>query len=306
MTQDRTRKKEIRARMAASGEPYSVAARNLAADGPTGEAAEIVACAVRTLGEPSARMAYRRDWTLPRLADMGLAARLVGSAVKTAWNVWTWGLPDINHRHTVCEGFAEPAASRYMIGHGRFMVDGGQSTTDGFGLSELRTAGTTFTGKPGRSLDSVPFSQRTKSNDALWSLRLLPGTTQAEPEGSETLRGTLCRKFTARVDVARAVATSPVKLHVPMAVSEGRMLQESLTLTVWIDEQHIRQVCFRDENPRDAESPKPELSAFTDHTLELWDFGVLVSNLDWSRLPGTEPPEYMTNWTRLRRKILPD
>ncbi|HEY2575227.1 MAG TPA: hypothetical protein VGI74_02855 [Streptosporangiaceae bacterium] len=278
MTQDRTRKQEIRARMAASGEPYSVAARNIAAsgsssDGPlTCEAAEIAACAVRTLAEPSARMAYRIDRTFPRLADMGLPVRLIGTAVKTYWK---WAGPDVDFAHSVCEGFAEPATGRYML-------DGA--------MAELRIAGTTFHGRPGRSLDKVPFSSRSESGDALWYLRLLPGITQAGPEGAETLRGTLCRKFTARVDVARAVAASPVKLHVPLGVTEGRMLQPSLRLTVWVDDQHIRQVWFRDGSAEDSGSVPPELRVFIDNTLELWDFGVLVSDLDWSRLPGVEPP----------------
>ena len=41
MTRDRARKKAIRARMAASGEAYSVAARKLAATGPAGDAADV-------------------------------------------------------------------------------------------------------------------------------------------------------------------------------------------------------------------------------------------------------------------------
>jgi hypothetical protein len=222
MTQDRTRKREIRARMAASGEPYSVASRRLAADdGPalTGEAAEIVACAVRTLGEASARMANRTDWTLPRLADMGLAVRVIGTAVKAYWN---WNAPDTNPAHLAFEGFAEPAAGRYMA--------------DCRGLAELRAAGITFFGRSGCLLDDIPFSGRSESGDSLWHLRLLPGTTRADPQGTEMLRGTLCRKFTAYVDVARATAASRVKLQVPRGIPDGCMLQPSLELAVWIDD----------------------------------------------------------------------
>ena len=64
MTRDRARKKAIRRRMAASGEPYNVAARKLPGQaplsGPPGPAPAddavaaraIIACAATTLAEP--------------------------------------------------------------------------------------------------------------------------------------------------------------------------------------------------------------------------------------------------------------
>src|SRR5262249_48161328 len=48
VTKDRARKKIIRARAAATGEPYSVAARNLGADAHAHAASEVVACARAT------------------------------------------------------------------------------------------------------------------------------------------------------------------------------------------------------------------------------------------------------------------
>jgi len=47
VTRDRARKKAIRARMAVSGEPYSVAARKLAATGPAGGATAVREIIVR-------------------------------------------------------------------------------------------------------------------------------------------------------------------------------------------------------------------------------------------------------------------
>ena len=72
MTRDRARKKAIRERMASSGEPYVVAARQLAATGPASEAVAVrtvIARAEHTLAAPSARIEIRLDldgiWSQP-------------------------------------------------------------------------------------------------------------------------------------------------------------------------------------------------------------------------------------------------
>ena len=68
MTRDRARKKAIRARMAAGGEPYSVAARRMGAAGPAGPAVaadEIIARANRTLAVPGARIELRTETEWP-------------------------------------------------------------------------------------------------------------------------------------------------------------------------------------------------------------------------------------------------
>ena len=63
MTQDRARKKAVRARMAASGEPYSVAARKLAGQGPADDAdrREVIARAQATLAAATARVEIRSE-----------------------------------------------------------------------------------------------------------------------------------------------------------------------------------------------------------------------------------------------------
>jgi hypothetical protein len=53
---------------------------------------------------------------------------------------------------------------------------------------------------------------------------------------------------------------------------------------VWIDDQHIRQVRFEDRR-KVHPSPDQGGSSAKILTLELWDFGVRVRGLDWSRLP---------------------
>jgi hypothetical protein len=119
MTKDRARKQDIRARMAASGEPYSVAARQLAgfesAEGSL--AARVAARASATLNEPSARMGIHLVIELPgveipetprqqrRGGALGMARRLLGTFVHEG-------------THVDGEGFAEPAARRYLIDGG--------------------------------------------------------------------------------------------------------------------------------------------------------------------------------------------
>ena len=51
-------------------------------------------------------------------------------------------------------------------------------------------------------------------------------------------------------------------------------------LTVWIDDEHIRRI------RREERAETISRTA----TLELWDFGVPVDALDWSRLPSLRPP----------------
>jgi hypothetical protein len=97
------------------------------------------------------------------------------------------------------------------------------------------------------------------------------------------LRGTLCRKFAVRVDPGRAAAASGADLPTPPGISSGQ--RPELALSVWIDGQYIRQVRFVDYGPKDPEPEPRNAGVFKELTLELWDFGVSVADLDWSRLP---------------------
>lgn len=270
MTKDRPRKKAIRARMAASGEPYSVAARNLDAAAPTSGAAvaEIVGCADRTLAEPSARIAFRSDFGFSPPANQaspGPVRSLIILAGKAAWERVSGGK---SFWHSAGEGFIEPAADRFMIDFGYY--------------AQICTDGLTYGGRSGRPLRTLRPSSR-REGDVLWLLRLIPGATDARPEDTEALHGTLCRKYAVRVEVQRAAAASGrAVLPPPLGVDSAQ--PPVLALTVWIDGQHIRQVRFEDRVKR---APKLDQggSGAKILMLELWDFGVPVRELDWSRLP---------------------
>jgi hypothetical protein len=278
MTRNHARKKAIRARMAASGEPYSVAARNLSsAEHPDDAAArEIVDRASRTLAAPSARIEFRVDWNWPRRSAQDAGERLLvrdtlGRLAGHVVGAVRDRVAGLELGHTVSEGFVEPAAGRYMIASGRY--------------AEIYLDGRRFGGRPGRPVRTLhgyprsgwePSRQERPGQDwsgeVLWLLRLLSRTCAADPAGHERVRGTPCRKLAARVD--------PGELTVS---TDG-------DLTVWIDGEHVRRIQLKRRRTLPGSADESGFGVFREVTLELWDFGVSVSELDWSRLPSFRTP----------------
>jgi hypothetical protein len=244
--------------MAASGEPYSVAARKIAATESVSDTAAvraIITCATRTLAVPSARMEFRTDWEfapqrgLPERRSPGLVGRLARRAASAAWARLA---PDVDaaslrdaFAHQVSVGYLEPAAGRYLMNSGAY--------------AEMRVDGKHFGGLPGAPLQGrhqhAPGKQ---SDEPTGLLRLLQGVTDAWYTGEETLRGTVCRSAAARA--------------------------RSAELAVWIDDEHVRRIQVKDRASGEYTSVAKTL------TLELWDFGVPVDSLDWSRLPSFGTP----------------
>jgi hypothetical protein len=95
-------------------------------------------------------------------------------------------------------------------------------------------------------------------DDPLELLRLLRDVTRARYSGAESLRGTPCD----------AVA----------------VLAGSAELTVWIDDEHVRRI------QSEWRGPGPRRGGSVTLAFELWDFGVPVGSLDWSRLPSFRAP----------------
>jgi hypothetical protein len=254
VTRDRARKKAIRARMAASGEPYSVAARGLGAAPPGGDAEtirQVIARAEATLAAPSARIEWRIDTDVthpdrPRRRRPGLVARLAS----TAWKRVASGVDvaDLREafRHQHGEGFLEPAAGRYQVDYRAY--------------AELRADGRRYAGLSGSPLGPRYRDDRPREahDDPLGLLEMVRAGTAARPAGTGAVRGTTCREVT--------------------------VLSGSAELTVWIDDDHIRRVRY-------TESASSRWTAVAKSwTLELWDFGVPADSLDWSRLPSFRTP----------------
>jgi len=253
VTRDRARKKAIRARMAASGEPYSVAARGLGAAPPDGGAEtlrEVIARAEATLAAPSARIEWRIDTDIthpgrPRPRP-GLVARLAAAAWKrVASGVDVADLRDA-FRHQHGEGFLEPAAGRYQVDYRAY--------------AELRVDGRRYAGLSGSPLGPRFRDERPREehDDPLGLLEMARAGTDARQAGAEEVRGTMCRM---------------------VAVRSG-----SAELTVWIDDDHIRRVRYAEG------ASSPGTTVVRSWTLELWDWGVPADSLDWSRLPSFRTP----------------
>jgi hypothetical protein len=269
VTRDRARKKAIRARMAASGEPYTVAARQLdaardgtardgtasaetvrgetASAGDPALTAEIIARANATLAVPRARIEVRvdRDLNWPRVRLRPRVprpvARLARFAAEAAWKLISTEM-DLasageelkrNFQHLTGEGFVEPAADRYQLDFG--------------GYAEMHFDGEYYGGPSGRPL------RANNHQKPLELLRKLRDATGARHAGHETVRGTPCRVV--------AVQAGP------------------LELTVWTDDEHVRRV----QSEWKVLGDRANGSVL--RTLELWDFGAAGGPADWTRLP---------------------
>jgi hypothetical protein len=275
--------------MAATGEPYSVAARALAADplapqpdaagpaadpepanlgpgvadadvvsvaDPAGALAEVVACATRTLTASSARIQISDDTDTGRDPEPaprrppGLIGRLAGRAAKA---VWERVAPD-----------SDPAELRELFLHqfgagfiepaaGRYLIDFG-------GYAQVLVDGRRFGGLSGQALGPryELRPHRFRRDDPLDALRKLQRATAARWAGDERVRWTTCR----------VVETTAVDNE----------------FTVWIDDQRIQRFqTVEHGSGRSARATKTE-------TVELWDFGVPVDELDWTRLPSFRTP----------------
>ena len=161
----------------------------------------------------------------------GPVDQFVSSAAKIAWErvvpekVRTW-LRDLEDTFRLAEGLVEPAAGRYQLSYPKGS------------LAKIYIDGKHFMGVSGELLQDSrqDDSAALHRDDPLEWLRLLQGVTEARYAGDETLRGTPCRKVGLSKIVLRMRPTSS-----QAAVSESAS-DDPAEFTVWIDEEHIRQV----------------------------------------------------------------
>jgi hypothetical protein len=266
VTRDHARKKAIRARMDASGESYSTAARKLGADRTTGDpvAADevIIARVSSTLASSGARIETRADWSSRwglghRSGPVGRLATFAAKAAVKRISPET-DLASVRERlkgalfHPVGEGFVELAAGRYQIDYG--------------GFAEMQFNGQRYRGAPGTPLQQARQDSREfppAPLQLLWGLR---DVTDARQVGHETVRGTPCQIIAARVGSAE--------------------------FTVWIDDEHIRRV----QSEEGGSTERIDLSLRK--TIELWDFGAEDVSVDWTHLPSFRTAEHRTTSDR--------
>ena len=255
MTRDRARKKSVRAQMAGSGEPYSVAARKLGRTGTAGETArdEVITRVEATLAAASARLEVRKEImagpaTAPARDRRSPFRRLARAAVRGGWDhvvpeqARTLLRPALSGSAL---GVIEPSARRFQYvvfkQHPSALAQLALGPGAGLGLD----AG------PPQSAGSAP------AEDPLELLARLRPVTAARYAGEETVRGTRCRKIAVTADGTPAV------------------------LTVWVDDEHVRQI--QAVTSKKAKRIAVTVLATTMVTAQLWDFGVPVDSMDWRR-----------------------
>jgi hypothetical protein len=214
MTKDRARKQSVRARMASSGEPYSVAARKLTDDAEPGDAepGDAVVSLLRdridaTMSVPSARVQFRFETNLGTRQDIrAKLARFVGD---TALKFVVPGMEgSIAGRQG--EGFIEPPTGRYRIYWG--------------GYATVVTGGREFFGRPGEPVEEHPTPDSDEGAESpLEPLADMRGAASARFSGEDVVRGTPCRVITAETG--------------------------SGEFTVWVDDVHVRRMSSKSAMP---------------------------------------------------------
>ena len=241
--------------MAASGEPYSAAARKLGRTGAAGEAArdEVITRMEATLAAPSATIEVRKQITVGPAAardrPRGPFRRLADAAVRGGWNRV---VPEQARTplRTASSGSAlgviEPSARRFqyvVFRQCRYSA-----------LAQLALGPDMALGldaDPAQGAHSAP------REDPLELLMRLRPVTTARYAGEETVRGARCRKI---------------------AVTAGGT---PAALTVWVDGEHVRQV--QAVTSTKAKRIAVTVVATTTVTAQLWDFGVPVDSVDFRR-----------------------
>jgi hypothetical protein len=157
----------------------------------------------------------------------------------------------LDFRHLSAEGVLDLQARRYMLDRG--------------GYARLGADGKEWGGPTGRP---VPTRAADVANwpTPLWLIDVLAGLTAATPKGTEDVRGTPCRRFDVIVDLSRASKFTPGAVAAPKVGRFEDLL--ALPIEVWVDDQHVRRVRFSQDGRID--------------TLELWDVGVPLEDLDWT------------------------
>jgi hypothetical protein len=189
--------------MATSGEPYSVAARQLADDA---EPSDAVVSLLReridaTLAAPSARVLFRIETNLGTRKDiLAKLARFVGD---TALKLIVPGMgASVAGRQG--EGFIEPLTG------GRYQIYWG-------GYATVVTGGRQFFGRPGEPVEEHPTSDSDAGEDSLLEpMEDMRSAVSARFSGEDVVRGTPCQVIAA--------------------------VTGSRELTVWVDDVYIRRI----------------------------------------------------------------
>lgn len=232
----------------------------------------VVAARERTLAAASARaelsIRHTVQWPVrSRRRRGGLAEPLVVAGKAAGKRLWK---------------LARRKARLYVTGEGVVDFDGRRYMVDYGAYAQLFVEGQLWGGRSGRPISTLDPRPGDRP-PPLWLFDLLAGVTHASDEGNEVVRGTTCRRFSITTDLSRASARTPGGVAAPAQPRFEDLL--ALQVTVWLDDAHVRRLCRSTETMIE--------------TLELWDFGVAVADLDWSRVPTFRSPDEAAEIARL-------
>jgi hypothetical protein len=226
------------------------------------------ACVERTLAAASARVRYRYDLELPGVTEYD---RQQARGLRGLWRRGVGGFFNLLMHHTA-QGFAEPAAGRYLVEY--------QSA-----YAELFAEGRLYRGRPGKPLTALTPNQPGDADvdrNLFWPLWVLAGATGARFEGSETPG----RQYVVQADLDRASAALNLTGDWPVRFVKDPLPPHTPTFTVWTDDRYVRRIRFAKLDGNDIRADLEGYGALTQ--LDLWDYGVSTAHLDWSRLPDVE------------------
>jgi hypothetical protein len=202
-----------------------------------------------------------RGWEIPSMPNQrrgGLLRPLLKGTKWAAKQLLANATQDFDFRHQSAEGVLDMTARRYMLDYGNF--------------ARLYADGQEWHGRSGRAIATLPPDAGALPTP-LWLLDLLSGLTDAIDVDTEHVRGVRCRHLAAKADLSLAAQATSGAVAVPACPRFDDLL--ALPVDVWVDESHIRRIRF---------SPHQRIDQRTE-TLDLWDLGILLDDLDWTRLP---------------------
>lgn len=217
----------------------------------------------QTLAAGSARfeLLVERGWEMPVMPYRrrgGLLRPVLNAAKSGPKRLVKFAAPDVDFRHQTAEGIIDIAGRRYMLDYGSY--------------AHLYADGQQWDGRSGRSLATLPRDACAVPTP-LWLLDLIAGVVDASEKGSEEVRGAVCRHLAGTADLSRASQAAPEGIAVPKIKRFEDLL--AVPVEVWLDDTHIRRIRFSSTERVEQRS----------ETLELWDFGVSIDALEWTRLP---------------------
>ncbi len=132
-----------------------------------------------------------------------------------------------------------------------------------------------WSGRSGRSLETLPRDTADQL-PLLWLWVALDQVSSATDDGEEEVRGVACRRLVADLDFDSDRGTAADIFTGWRLATDTSFDTGAPRLQVWLDQQCLRRI--RIAIPMGAQGTT------ADHTVELWDFGVDTSRLDWNRL----------------------